>query len=195
MLDPLDESRLCQELVTKGLLTEAQVKTSLEYQASLGGNLSDIMLKLGFVEEGDLNRVIAQREHMRSIDLAGRNIDRELMGRIPRKVIEKYEAVPLQHTDDTIMLAMSRPMDFQAVEDFQFLTSCKIETVLAPRSQILELIARYYDQEMELAGAREEPPLEERLVARIADPAVAALARLLLRNGLITAEEWQAELE
>lgn len=194
MLDRVDEGRLCRELVASGLMTEAQVQTSLEYQESLGGKLSDIVLKLGFVKDGDLNRFIADREHMRSMDLSGRTIDRELMMKIPRKVIERHEAVPVQHTDDTIILAISQPMDFQAIEDIQFLTNCKIETVLAPRSQILALIARYYDEVATLLPGEAEPIPEERLLERIADPVVAAVVRVLLKSGVVTAEQWQKEL-
>ncbi len=198
-----EEFRFGQELLKEGLLTEAQMKTALEYQRSLGGKLQEIIGKLGFVDDRRLNSFIARREHMHTIDVRDRTIDADLMRRIPREVIQRHEVIPFRQSDHAILLAMSEPMDYEAVEEMQFLTSCTVETALAPRSQILEAIARFYDEHPDFgvnvsSGAIEEADsasAQEELLREISDPAVAALARLLLRKGVIDAGEWRAELE
>ena len=189
---PEDERALAQSFVDSGLVTAGQLKTGLEYQDSLGGRLPDILLKLGFVSERDLNQLLAKRDRMRSIDdLGPYHLDEALLKRIPRRVIEKHVAVPLAVEGDVVLLAVSDTTDFQVAEEFRFLTNTRVETVLAPRSQILERIARFYE-----SNTPEEPqPLSERLVEGIADPTVAALARLLVEKGVINPSEWARELE
>lgn len=189
-----DEVQLGKDLVAAGLITEVQLDTSREYQASLGGKLVDIIRKLGFVPDEQLNALVARRENMRSIDLTGCKLDLKLMARVPRKVIERHEAVLVHHDDGTILLAISESTDFQAMEDFQFLTSRRIETALAPRSQILELIHKYYSDHPDTGELESEPALEEALLQGVADPQVAAALRALIKKGALAPEEWQAEL-
>lgn len=198
-----EEFRLGQEMLKEGLLTEAQMKTALEYQRSLGGKLQDIIGKLGFVDDKRLNSFIARREHMHTIDVRDRTIDADLMRRIPREVIQRHEVIPFRQSANAILLAMSEPMDYQAIEEMQFLTSCTVETALAPRSQILEAIARFYDEHPDLgvdvsSGAIEratEASEEDELLGEINDPAIAALARLLLKKGIVDVSEWRSELD
>ena len=154
------EFRLGQELLREGLISEAQLKTALEYQRSLGGRLHEIIGKLGFVDEKPLNEFVARSQHMHTIDVSGRVIDEELLRRIPREVIERHEVIPFRQSDDSILLAMSEAMDYQAIEEIQFLTSCKIETALAPRSQVLAAITRFYDEhpDVDASAAPATPP-------------------------------------
>lgn len=193
----MDEKNLKQRLVQESLLSEAQLQTALEYQESIGGKITEIIIKLGFVSEAELNQLIARCEHMHTVELAGRTIDEELMAKISRKVIEQHEVLPFRQSDNTILLATSEPMDFAAVEEIQFLTNCVIETALARRSQIRELIARFYATHPAIDPAPEESQeqVAQRLLDQIADPTVAALARTLVRNGVVDIEAWESELK
>ena len=186
------ELLLGRELVSAELIDPEQLRTALEYQTQLPARLEDILVKLDFVDEKTLSDFVAEREHLPTVDLASRPVDADLLAQIPREVIEKHEVLPFRLDPETILLAMSDPTDFAALEEVQFLTDCKVETALAPRSALRERIERFY-------ASRPKPPpppvpLEERLLADIADPTVAALARLLLEKGLITAEEWRARI-
>lgn len=201
MVDPgnNEQKALQRDLLQQGLLSEAQLKTVSEYQASIGGRVTDIIRKLGFVSEDRLNAFIARREHMHPIDLQGKEVDRTLMARIPRRVIESHCVIPFRQSEDVILLAMSEAMDFQAIEEIQFLTNCKIETALASRSQLLERINQFYAAHPDLdpSESSEEARkrrLEDKLVERVSDPIVAALARALLRSGQLDARVWDEEL-
>lgn len=155
------EVRFGEELLKSRLLTDAQLKTVLEYRDSLGGRVQDVVLKLGFVEEDDLSRFLARREHMPSIDLERMPLDRDLMARIPRKVIVEHQALPFRLADDLILLVTSEPYDLQVVEDVQFITNCRVEIGLAPRSLLQEKINRYYAaqdrEQLEVVERAEQP--------------------------------------
>ncbi|MEM7166449.1 MAG: hypothetical protein AAF581_13370 [Planctomycetota bacterium] len=189
----MTDEDLGRELSTAGLMTQEQLKTAQEYQASLGGRLADIIVKLGFVAEPELNRVVARCERVHSLDVVGRTPDRELMELIPRRIIEEHLVLPFRQGDDAILLAMSEATDFAVIEEIQFLTNRKVESALAPRTQIREQIVRYYSEAQDPGELQQG--LEQRLLQRIADPTVAALARVLLERGVLDAESWQRELD
>lgn len=189
----MDEIELGKRMVQEDLLTPVQLQTVQEYQRALGGRLTEIVGKLGFISEERLSHFVARCEHMNTVDLAGRRIDEELMRRIPRAIIERHGVLPFRQSDDVILLAMSEPMDFRAIEEIQFITNCQVEAALAPRTQVLERIARFYADHPELNLADDQltpQELERRLLATIADPAVQALARALLSAGVLDAKAW-----
>lgn len=186
------ELLLGRELVASELLRPEQLRIALEYQAQLHGRLEDILVKLDFIDEKRLSAFVAEREHMPTVDLSRQAIDDQLMARIPREVIESHEVLPFRLDDETVLLAMSDPTDYQVIDEVRFLTSCRVEAALAPRSELRERIERYYDTLPPPPPA--PPPLADQLVGRIADPTVQGLARVLLENGLVTPEEWQAKI-
>lgn len=201
----MTDDDLGRELRAAGLISDLQLQTALEYQHSLGGRLTDIIVKLGFTEEAKLNRIVARCEHVPSVDVGGRPPDADLMAQIPRRIIEEHLVLPYRQSDaragrDTILLAMTEATDFAVIEEIQFLTNCKVESALAPRSQIREQIVRFYAEHPQHAAPEQqveadEKHMQEVLLGKVADPTVAALARLLIAKGVIDAESWQRELE
>lgn len=187
---------LGRELIESGLLRPEQLRLAHEYQSQISGRLEDILVKLDLIDEARLSTFVAEREHMATVDLSERRPDEALMERIPRQLIERHEVLPFRLDADTILLAMSDPTDFRVIEEVQFITDEKVETALAPRTALRERIERYYASLPPLEVETEEDPaaLAERLLEGIADPAVAALARVLLDRGLIDADEWRDAL-
>lgn len=141
------EFRFGQEMLKHRLITDAQLKTVLEYRESLGGRVQDIVLKFGFVDDDAFSRFMARREQVPSIDLELMQIDRELMSKIPRRIIEEHHAIPFRLAEDLILLVTSEPYDLPIVEDIQFLTNCRVEIGLAPLSLLREKINRFYAAE------------------------------------------------
>ena len=188
-LDPRD-LLLGKALVDQELLPPENLRIALEYQSQLPARLEDILIKLDFIDEATLSAFLAEREHLPLVDLDARALDHELLAKIPRAVLEKHEVLPYRLEEGRVLLAMSDPSDYRAIEEIQFLTGCQVEPALAPRSAVRAQIERYTAR---LPKAPPPPPSpEEVLLARVADPAVAALARALLANGVVTAEEWEA---
>jgi hypothetical protein len=141
-----DPGGLGEALLREGLITEAQLKHALEFQRQTGGDLRDILPKLGYVREHVLVQHIAREKHMHFVDPEAAEVDDELMAKIPREVIEKHQIVPLR-SEHGVLLALSDPDDFAAIDEIQFLTSRPIESALAPRASIRKSINQYYQRD------------------------------------------------
>ena len=81
-----EDAKLGDILIRENLITESQLKTALDFQKSLGGGLKDIRIKLGFVKDSVLSSLIAEQQHMHTIDISDKEVDAELMERGYRKV-------------------------------------------------------------------------------------------------------------
>ncbi len=139
------EQQLGAELVQNGMLTEAQLAQAREFQQTTGGGLAEILVKLGLVEEDELTRRIATAHRLNFVDPNAAEIDAELLARIPRQVIERHQILPLK-SEHGVLLALTDPNDFQAIDEVQFLTNRPVETALASRSAVRKIIQRYYQR-------------------------------------------------
>ncbi len=160
---------------------------ALEMQRNIGGQLGPILIKMGFMLDDGLTSFMARQEGMDWLDISQLVIPQALVNTIPREAIEKHQLIPVHRVKDTITVAVSDPLDIEAVDEVQFLTGKKIEMVLASKEQIRRSISRFYYE----GGAREV------LLGDLSDEDGAvpqwkmkrALIPLLIEKGLITEEE------
>ncbi len=74
------------------------------------------------------------------VNLASREIDRELMNIIPLKVLKKHMVVPISRRGATITVATSDPNNIFAADELKFITGYNIELVVAKKEEIEQLL-------------------------------------------------------
>ena len=187
----IDGSSLGQALVREGLLSDAQLKHACELERTTGGDLRDILPKLGYVREPVLVQYIAREQHMHFVDPETVEVDDELMARIPRDVIEKHQIVPLRG-ENGVLLALSDPGDFAAIDEVQFLTNRPVESALAAKSSIRKVINLYFQRaETRRKGDERAKALSDgarRILALPGDTLLRALVLTLIEKGEIEAD-------
>ena len=191
------ERQIAERLRDQGLITEAQFRTAIEYQASTGGSLTDILVKLGFVKDEVMHRALAEEQGIEMIDITRESIDHGAMAKIPRAVVERHQVVPIQQDAEkgTILLAMSDASNLEAVQEVQFLTNCRVETVLAPRSALVRAINQYYNLITDDGKPVSVEDILQMLMGKTPEAIVASMLMALARKGFITLSEFRDELE
>lgn len=200
-------SRWARTLVEEKLLTEEQLKKALDFQKSVGGRLSAIVVKLGFVSDQTLTQFMARKQGLPIAELENLVVPENLVKRIPQKLIEKHEVVPVAFRDGVLTIATSDPLDFDAIEEIQLVTGYRTEIALAPRSSIARTIQQIVNPEPtteELVRELETKPQPAEAQAEAAAgkeaakgaPKVLAFAQLnraliplLVEKGIISEEE------
>jgi type IV pilus assembly protein PilB len=142
----LRESRLLKVLKDKKLVPDNKLRQALEYRkkAGPGAKLSDVIVKMGLVNPERMNEIVAESENIQVVDLTGHAVDANAMEKLPREFLEKHGIVPLAFEKGKVMLAMSEPVDFETLEEVQFMTNCLVEPVLAARDQVRKSIEEFY---------------------------------------------------
>ncbi|MBN1881260.1 MAG: hypothetical protein JW885_03720 [Deltaproteobacteria bacterium] len=144
--------RLGEFLVKNNIITQDELTQALNHQETRGGKLGNALISLNIISEDRLLEALKQHLKVPTMELENRDIPEDTLNTIPPKLVRKHTAVPVQIQKDslgknTLLLAMSNPMDINAIEEIGFATGMKVSPVLAKDSQIHALIRRYYEED------------------------------------------------
>ena len=136
--------KLGEMLIKANLLTQKKLQEALEYQKSNGGKLGFNLVKLGFVKEEDITRVLSQQHGVPAVNLRTMELDEAIVKLVPSEVAQKYLILPVSRTGATLTVAMVDPTNVFAMDDIKFMTGYNVEPVVASEVAIKESIDKYY---------------------------------------------------
>ena len=79
-----------------------------------------------------------------AVKIKDRNIDPEVIQRIPAKFASHYKVMPLEFKDGKLTIAMADPSDIRALDDLKLILNMEIKGVSSSEPEILEAIRKYY---------------------------------------------------
>ena len=137
--------RLGQILLEERLLTREQLGQALAEQKSSRARLGYILVKLGFVPELEVTKVLARQYRMPAVDLSRFEVDPRILKLIPSEMASKSVVLPLKREGRTLTVAMADPTDFGLLEDLKFITRYDVFPVIAGEYTLRNAIERYYE--------------------------------------------------
>lgn len=117
MATDVAQDRLGDLLVKEGLVTGHQLQEALRDAAASGTRLGHALVKLGFVAENDLTRILAGQYRMQAVDLTRMQVDSRILRLVPPEVAHKHLVLPLRRVGKTLTVAMANPTDLSAIDD------------------------------------------------------------------------------
>lgn len=189
--------RLGDLLVKEGVISPVQLQKAQEEARAGGTRVGHALVKLGFVAEDDLIRMLARHYRVPAVDLARAQVEPRILRLVPAEVAIKHLVIPLRRAGRTLTVAMVNPQDLSAIDVLKFISRCEIEPVVAGEFTLRKQLEKYYDtadQRMseilsDLAGAEDVEFAEEEKD----DVSVAALQEQIEQapvvkfiNGLLT---------
>ncbi|MRR56770.1 MAG: type IV-A pilus assembly ATPase PilB [Deltaproteobacteria bacterium] len=159
----MQPSRLGELLVRSSLITREQLMKALEEQKNSGGQLrlGSILIKEGYIGESELTAFLSKQYSVPSINLAEFEIDQSVVKLLPVEVVQKYQAIPVNRSGSTLILAMSDPSNIFAIDDIKFMTGYNVEVVVASDTGIKSAIDKYYDQSASLSDLMGDLDMED----------------------------------
>ncbi len=159
----MQPSRLGELLVRSNLITREQLQKALEEQKSSGGQLrlGAILVKEGYISESELTAFLSKQYSVPSINLAEFEIDSAVVKLLPVEVVQKYQAIPVNRSGSTLILAMSDPSNIFAIDDIKFMSGYNVEVVVASDTGIKSAIDKYYDQSASLADMMSDLDMDD----------------------------------
>lgn len=130
-----------------GLIDDFQLEAALSHQRNWGGKLGSIIIELEFAREEDIARVISEKMGVPYINLFEPELSPDIFKVLKADMAKKFGVVPVRKEANTLVLAMSDPMDIETMDNIRFITGLSIKPVLSMTSEIKDAIRKYYDGE------------------------------------------------
>jgi hypothetical protein len=130
-----------------GLIDDFQLEAALSHQRNWGGKLGSIIVELEFAREEDIARVISEKMGVPYINLFEPELSPDIFKVLKADMAKKFGVVPVRKEANTLVLAMSDPMDIETMDNIRFITGLSIKPVLSMSSEIKDAIRKYYDGE------------------------------------------------
>jgi len=95
---------------------------------------------------------IAASLRLSLVDLTDIEVDESLLEQFPIRLVHRHEFFPISKDSEGLVVAVSNPFDFQAIDTLSAATEQIIRPVVAPPEQVRELIKRYLGVGAETIG-------------------------------------------
>ena len=173
-------------LLSQGYITEAQLAVALETQSKTKQRLGDCLVASGLVSDEDIAKALQIQLGIGFVDLHGIDIPPEIISLVNGTVLRKHNVVPIGFDDElqnTLILAMSDPLDVVAQDDIAIITNCVIDPRISTASEISAILDKYYGTDEVMSAA--EQYSKEKSLQRQAQEALATEAELDLNSSPI----------
>jgi len=140
------QDKLGEILLREGLITQEQLRKALLEQKNSGMRLGYTLVKLGFIEETEVSKMLARQYRMPAVDLSRFEVDAKILKLIPPDIATKHTVLPLKREGRTLTVAIADPNNVSAIEDIKFITRCDVFPVIAGEYTLRNAIERYYQQ-------------------------------------------------
>ena len=147
--------RLGDLLVESGVISDEQLDYALKNK-SRDEKLGDFLIKENVLTEQQLIEVLEFQLGIPHITLTKYAIDPELLQLVPRELAKRANIMPVRRDKNKLLIAMSDPMDYFAIEEVRMATGCQIETSIAAKDDLYRTITKYYDLQASMDAALSE---------------------------------------
>ena len=182
----------------EGLITREALDRALQEQKATGMRVGYNLVKLGYINEVELTRMLARQFRMPAVDLTNFEVDARIAKLIPAELAQRHLVLPLKREGRTLTVAMADPSDLGVVDDLKFITRYDIFPVIAGEYTLRNAVDKYYgentddalqnilddiddDGDVEVVEERDEEVSASVLAAAIDDAPVVKLI-----NGILT---------
>jgi type II secretion system protein E len=137
------EDYVLRLLKDERLVTRSQIENA-KSRLNVGGNVVDLLIKDGIVSDTDVSRSLATHAHMDWVDLSARVIPPDVINQIRAEDARRFKVIPVGYGDSGLIVAVSDPLDIDAIDSLGFLLQRELELVCASPEKIRQALIKYY---------------------------------------------------
>jgi general secretion pathway protein E/type IV pilus assembly protein PilB len=139
----LNDDYILELLVNAGLITQEQGLQARLDAATNNRTVADELVAAGIVGRDDILLAMANdcgMDYMPELD----DVEPEAIALLKGADARRYCALPLQRLPHSVRIAISDPMNFEALDTLRYLLKMDVEPVVAPKEKIEAAIAAHY---------------------------------------------------
>jgi type IV pilus assembly protein PilB len=143
-------SALEQTLLSRGLVSQAQLEEATRAQAMEGVTLGQALVTSGALREEDLIPVLAEAAGLRFVDLDVFPVDSRVAGSVPGAICRRHMLLPVAREGDAVVVAMAEPGNIVAIDDVRSYLNAPVVPAVAERGALDRAIQRYVRSDSEI---------------------------------------------
>jgi len=138
-------TRLGELLVEHGVISQKQCEEGLLYQSKHGGFFGQCLVELGILSQDQVTCFLVKQLGIPFINLAGCEIDREILALIPQPMCLDHYLLPVDTLGRTLTVAMVNPLDLEAIEEIEKLhPEFRVQPILCVWEDFKNAVARLF---------------------------------------------------
>ena len=138
------QKQLGELLIDCRLITQEQLEEALALQKEKGGLVGQILVSLHYVTEEAIAQALTAQYGCPYLPLAGYEIDADVAKIIPEHVSKQYGLIAVDRVGSILTVAMSNPLNVQAIEDVEMLTHFKVQVFVTTATDVTNAIKNIY---------------------------------------------------
>ena len=140
-----NDGYVVQLLVEKGYLSTEQVDAADKSMKAENETTLDVLVAGGAVSEDEVLGTLAEQFGLKYCHINPDAIDRKVVEVLPGEIAKKYAVVPVVSDDDSVTVALSDPMGYDAIDSLRFVLNGRdVQAVVAPRAEVQEAMSKLY---------------------------------------------------
>ena len=181
-----NDEYVVQLLLERGFLTEEQVEAAAKSMKAENETTLDVLVSGGTIGEDEVLGTVADQFGLKYCHVNAEAINPEVTKEIPADIARKYGVVPVVADEDSITVALSDPMGYDAIDSLRYVLHGRdVEAVISPKAEVEAAMAKLYAAEAsadvqtrdEMAGLDEGNPEDD-------DSAVVKLANMIITTAI-----------
>lgn len=139
--------RLGEILYKAGAVKKEALIEAIKVSKSKNRRLGEVLLEQGLLDEKTLAKAVARQFGLKYANLESTQISPEAKELVPEDIVKKHNVLPLGKENGRLKLAISDPMNLDALDAVRFRLNTELECYVASESAIRERIEQLYEKE------------------------------------------------
>lgn len=145
---------LLQLLLRSKLVSPADLEAARKERRRTGDSIEAVLVREGLIDSKTLSEFLAKLEGMTKINLAGFELNAELVAMIPAEIAIAHEIVPIDRMGQTLTVGVTAPPDPDVIAKLETETDLRIKPILCSPQDIHAALQQYYGVRREAESSR-----------------------------------------
>ena len=139
-------------LIDGGLLTEEELKQAVVEHKRSGIKLGEYLVREGIVSSSEIVNLVSRQLVIEKYRPETYPIDITLANVIPLEMCQKHQLVPIERTSHLLKIAMTDPMDINALDAIEVYTNIEVEAVICTYQELNHMISSLFGTYSSIGG-------------------------------------------
>ena len=135
-----DKDYVLEVLKKSSIITDKQLDEAATQARAKSTTVLKALKDLGHVDGRKVAQTVAESFGMDWLNLAEEDIPRETLDKVPPDVARRYKIIPVTANDNSLVVAMSDPMNLDVIDKHRHVQKMDIETIVSDEEYIADAI-------------------------------------------------------